>query len=224
LNARTAPKDARFAGREEAGRLLAARLESYRGAKPIVLALPRGGVPVARQIAAALDCPLDILVARKLGAPHHEELAIGALCDGLFPQQVLHEALIRRLGVTQAYLQQEIGRQLEEIRRREKKYRQGKPRLPLRDASVIVVDDGIATGATMEAALKSARAQEPRALILAVPVAPADTVERLKPLVDDTVVLAVSEDFHAVGQFYEDFGQLQDEEVIALLQQASPQI
>ncbi len=211
----------RFRDRTEAGALLAERLERYRDQEPVVVAMPRGGVPVGFEIARALGAPLDVVVVRKLGAPGHRELAIGAVVDGEQPELVLNRDVVRALGVEPAYIEQEMARELEVIRVRERALRHGRPPAPLEGRSAILVDDGIATGATARAAILGLRRRAPARLVLAVPVAPPDTVVELRPLVDDLVVLATPQPFYAVGAWYEDFRQISDEEVVALLERAA---
>ncbi len=184
----------------------------------MVFGLPRGGVVVAAEVAEALRSPLDVLVVRKLGAPHQPELAIGAVTDGDQPQRILNGELIRRLSVDQAYLDSEIAAQLDEVRRRQWLFRRGRPALPIRGRTVVVVDDGIATGATVRAGIICLRRSEPRHLILAVPVAPPETVESLRGEVDELICLHTPASFKAVGAFYVDFRQTSDEEVVALLE------
>jgi putative phosphoribosyl transferase len=209
-----------FKDRKEAGRKLAARLLRYQDQQPIVLALPRGGVPVAYEVAVALNAPLDIIVVRKLGAPGQPELGIGAVVDGDYPQSVLNEDVVRMLNVSDEYLAREVAQELQEIRRRQARYRGGRASAALVGRTVIVVDDGIATGATVRAALRGVRRARPKRLVLAVPVAPPETVESLQCEVDDLVCLQTPTYFHAVGQFYDDFRQTTDEDVIALLDTA----
>lgn len=209
-----------FKNRQDAGRQLAERLLRYRDERPVVLALPRGGVPVGYEVAVTLDAPLDIVVVRKLGAPGQPELAIGAVVDGDDPQSVLNPDLMRLLDVSEEYLAREVDRQLWEIRRRERLYRGDRPHARVEGRTAIVVDDGIATGASMRAALRGLRRAGPARLVLAVPVAPPDTVEALRAEVDDLVCLSTPEPFMAVGQHYEDFSQPTDEEVIELLDRA----
>ncbi len=204
-----------FRDRREAGAQLAAALQSYRDRRPFVLAVPRGGVVVGYQVAVALDAPLDVVVPRKLRAPFNPELAIGAVAhDG---SVYLDEGLVRTLGVGDDYLREEIAHQTEEIRRRMQAYRGERPMPDLSGATAIVADDGVATGATMIAALRAVRALGPQAVVAAVPVAPPETVERLRGEADDVVCLHTPVMFYAVGQFYEDFSQTTDEEVVALL-------
>ena len=209
-----------YKDRRDAGQQLAARLLHYRAAHPVVVALPRGGVPVGFEIALALDAPLDIIVVRKLGAPGEPELAIGAVTDGDHPQSVLNRDVMRELHVPGEYLRREVAVEVHEIRRRQECYRAGRAPEPIEGRTVIVVDDGIATGASMRAALRGVRRKYPKRLVLAVPVAPPETVEALREEVDDLVCLLTPTFFHAVGQFYADFGQTRDEEVIRLLDMA----
>jgi putative phosphoribosyl transferase len=209
-----------FKNRTEAGRKLAARLLEYKNQQPLVLALPRGGVPVAYEVAAALDAPLDVIVVRKLGAPGQPELGIGAVVDGDHPQSVLNEDVMSLLHVSDAYLAREVAVELQEIRRRQERYRGGRPPAPIEGRTVIVVDDGIATGGSVRAALRGVRRAHPRRLVLAVPVAPPDTIAALQAEADVIVCLNAPEFFHAVGQFYANFTQTTDEEVIELLEAA----
>jgi putative phosphoribosyl transferase len=210
-----------FEDRVDAGRRLAERLETYRAERPVVLGLPRGGVVVAYEIARALGAPLDVLVARKLGAPGHPELGIGAVVDGDHPQSVVDERAMKRIGVSAGYLEGEIARQLTEVRRRNALLRAGRPPVDLGDRTVIVVDDGIATGGTVRAALRGVRRAHPRRVVLAVPVAPPDAVAALGREADVVVCLETPQHFHAVGQFYRDFRQTTDDEVIELLGRAA---
>ena len=210
-----------FANRQHAGQQLAEQLLHLTDEQPAVLGLPRGGVVVAAQIAAHLSAPLDVLIVRKLGAPGQPELAIGAVTNGARPQQVLNQQVIRTLGVSRKYLDQEIARQLAEVKRRQDLYRGGRPALPLGATTVIVVDDGIATGATVRAGIAALRRGPLRRLVLAVPVAPAETANSLEPEVDELVCLQTPGVFTAVGAFYTDFGQTTDEQVIDLLEKAA---
>ncbi len=209
-----------FADRAEAGRELAERLLKHKTANPVVLALPRGGVPVAYEIARALEAPLDVLVVRKLGAPSHAELGVGAVVDGDHPEGVFNEEIIAELGVSREYLNREVHAQLKEVRRREAVYRGGRPRIELKGRTVIVVDDGIATGGSIRAALRGVRRAAPARVILAVPVAPAETIRGLRRDADEVVCLSLPASFYAIGQFYHDFHQLDDEEVLRLLEAA----
>jgi putative phosphoribosyl transferase len=209
-----------FGDRKEAGRHLAAELVKLDLHRPAVIALPRGGVPVGFEIAEALNAPLDVVLVRKIGAPGVPELAVGAIVDGGNIEKVIDEQIVATLDVPQAYLDEEIARQAREIERRRKAYLKGRPPADLRDSTAIVVDDGIATGATMRAALLGIRRRAPSRLILAVPVAPPVTIERLRPEADQIICLSMPEIFYAIGQFYRDFHQVSDEEVVALLERA----
>ncbi len=213
-----------FANREEAGRQLAQRLLHVKDEHAdgvVVLGLPRGGVVVAAEIARVLDAPLDVLIVRKLGAPGQPELAIGAVTDGEQPQRVLNQQVIHMLGVSEAYLQEEIRRQLVEVRRRQELYRGGRPAVRLGGRTVIVADDGIATGATVRAGVQALRRSALDRIVLAVPVAPPEVAESLRAEVDQLVCLHTPSAFGAVGAFYADFSQTSDAEVIALLEQAA---
>lgn len=207
-----------FHDREEAGRRLADRLAELELHRPVVLALPRGGVPVAAPVAAALDAPLDVLVARKVGAPGHTEFGIGAIAEG--SDEVVTSDAAARVGVSPEQMDSLAAAEREELERRVRLYR-GDAELPeLQDRDVLLVDDGLATGVTAEAALRSLRRTEPRRLILAVPVAAPDTAVRLSVLADEVVCLERPPDFGAVGYWYEVFDQTTDDEVIGLLEDA----
>jgi putative phosphoribosyl transferase len=209
-----------FNNRQDAGRRLAGELMRFKDRRPVVLALPRGGVPVGFEIAQALGAPLDVILVRKIGAPDLSELAVGAIVDGENLEKVIDERIAAKLGVPQAYLDEEIARQAREIERRRELYLTGRPPADVRNSTAIVVDDGIATGATMRAALLAVRRRAPSRLILAVPVAPASAIEGLRPEVDELVCLATPEEFYAIGQFYLDFHQVSDDEVVTLLERA----
>ena len=209
-----------FANRKDAGQKLGARLLKYREYHPVVLALPRGGVPVAYEVAQALHAPLDVVVVRKLGAPGQPELGIGAVVDGDHPESVLNEDVMSMLNVSDTYLRREMELELQEIHRRQERYRGGRPPVQIEGRTVIVVDDGIATGGSMRAALRGVRRAHPKRLVLAVPVAPPETIESMRSEADDVVCLSMPAYFHAVGQFYNDFTQTTDEEVIRLLDAA----
>ncbi len=209
-----------FPDRSEAGRQLAERLLRFKDRKPVVLALPRGGVPVGLEIARALAAPLDLVLVRKIGAPYQEELAIGAIADGEHPELVTDAGLIADLAVTPEYLDKAKAAALKEIERRRHAWFGDRKPVDVAGRTAIVIDDGIATGATMQAALRATRHRKPSRLVLAVPVAPSDSIERLRPEVDETVCLATPAEFFAVGQFYRAFPQLRDEEVTTLLEQA----
>jgi putative phosphoribosyl transferase len=214
-------RQALFADRSEAGRGLAQRLLRFKDERPVVLALPRGGVPVGFEVARALDAPLDLVLVRKIGAPFQPELAVGAVVDGGRPETVLNEEMIREFQISEDYIAQESARQFQEIERRRELCFTGRARAPVEGRTAIVVDDGIATGATMEAALHATRRANPKRLVLATPVAPPDTIERLRPQVDEVVCLATPRLFGAIGAFYEDFRQVNDEEVVDLLRRAT---
>jgi len=216
-------EDIVFADRVEAGRKLAARLLKYKDQQPVVLGVPRGGVPVAFEVARALNAPLDVIIVRKLGAPGQPELGVGAVVDGEHPQTILNREITAELRVSRAYLEREVSNQLKEIHRRNLLYRAGRPRIELKDRTVIVVDDGIATGGSIRAALRGIRQQAPKKVILAVPVAPADTIASLGGEVDEIVCLSTPPTFFGIGEFYVDFHQLADGEVIRLLELAQPQ-
>ncbi len=204
-----------FKDRVEAGERLAAALADFRDKDGVVLAIPRGGVVVGYQIAEALDLPLDVITPHKLGAPDNPELAIGAVAeDG---SAVLDKQLIAYIGVDSGYIEEEKERQKAEIQRRLKVYRQGMQPRSLKGKDVIIVDDGIATGSTMKAALLSVKNQGAKSVTIAIPVGPPSTVEELKRLADCVICLATPEYFQAIGQFYGNFGQTSDEEVIELL-------
>ncbi len=209
-----------FQDREEAGRELAGRLAALAPERPVVLALPRGGVPVALPVARALDAPLDLLLVRKIGMPGNPELAAGALVEGTPPEVVFNHCILRASGLGEADFAAAIEAALKEIGRRRERYLGGRPPLPVAGRSAIVVDDGIATGATVKAALGGLRARGPATIVLAIPVAPRDVVPDLAPLVDELICLETPDPFHAVGMHYRDFRQLSDPEVTAALQAA----
>ena len=211
-----------YIDRVEAGERLAEALESAGPFEnPIILALPRGGVPVAYEVAKRLHAPLDVIIVRKLGAPFNKEFAIGALVEGEPERVVLNEEAVYRLGVDKRYLDQVVAEEREELHRRQELYRGSQnPLKHLEGKTVILIDDGIATGYTMKAALAAIREQNPAAIIVAVPVAPADTLDEMERLADRVVVLETPEPFWAVGAHYEKFDQTSDEEVIELLKKA----
>ena len=209
-----------FADRRAAGQALAQALAGRQFADPVVLALPRGGVPVAAEIARLLEAPLDLVFVRKIGLPHRPELAAAAVVDGGDPEIVTNDDVIGLSGVGRDYLDRAAMRELAEIERRRRAYLRNRPRVPLDGRSLILVDDGIATGASVRAALKALRRRKPRALILAVPVAAAETIEELRREVDDIVCLAMPEPFLAIGIHYADFRQLSDEDVVQILDAA----
>jgi predicted phosphoribosyltransferase len=206
-----------FDDRSDAGRRLAKALAEYRGRGAVVLALPRGGVPVAAEVAAALDAPLDLILVRKIGVPSQPELAMGAVVDGAAPIVVRNGEVIELSGVTADEFDATCASELAEIERRRKLYIGDRARAEIAGQVVIVVDDGIATGATTEAALQAIRKRKPKELVLAVPVAPPDAVEKLRPEVDALICLETPEPFGAIGYFYRDFRQVSDREVMAIL-------
>ena len=209
-----------FADRQDAGRRLAARLRGKHFPRPVVLALPRGGVPVGFEVAAALAAPLDLVLVRKIGAPMQEELAIGAVADGAPPEVVTDPNLIAYLGVPDGYIAEAKAAALQEIARRRQVYRHGRTPVDVAGRTAILVDDGLATGATMRAALRATRRRHPARLVLAVPVAPTDSLDRMQGEADDVICLHPAETFEGVGGFYRDFRQLGDGEVTALLDRA----
>lgn len=206
-----------FANRADAGRKLAAALSRFRPDRPVVLALPRGGVPVAAEVAAALEAPLDLILVRKIGVPYQPELAMGAIVDGPQPITVRNEDVIRITGVSDEEFQTVCNRELAEIERRRKRYLGDRPHPQIEGSCAIVVDDGIATGATIRAALRATRMRKPSTLVLAAPVAPTGTLTELRAEADEVVCLEDYEPFGAIGLFYGDFRQVSDEEVIATL-------
>ena len=206
-----------FENRQDAGRQLARKLRERNFDNPVVLALPRGGVPVAYEVANALGVPMDLLFVKKIGAPGWPEYGIGAVVDGANPQIVLTEEIVRQLRPSPEYIEAEMQRQLKEIARRRLIYLGDRQPIELKDRTVIIVDDGIATGGTVKAALKGVRKNQPRKIILAVPVAPRDTLEELSDQCDEIICLYTPTPFGAVGSFYRDFGQTGDSEVISLM-------
>jgi predicted phosphoribosyltransferase len=205
-----------FRDRREAGRLLAAKLTAYANRPDvIVLALPRGGVPVADEVARALGAPLDVFVVRKLGVPGSEELAMGAVATG--GVRVLNDQLVNRLGIPDHLIDAVAVREGQELARRERLYRGGRPLLDVRDRTVILVDDGLATGATMHAAIAALRQLHPARIVVAVPTASPETCEEMRAEVDDVICAITPEPFQAVGRWYQDFAQTTDEEVQDLL-------
>ncbi len=209
-----------FADRTEAGRRLAAALTEYRGRQPVVLALPRGGVPVGAVIADALAAPLDLVLVRKVGVPYQPELAMGAVVDGGTPIVVRNEDVLGEIGISPAEFDAACQREMKEIERRRQQYLGGREPIAVAGSAAIVVDDGIATGATTIAALRAVRMRQPRHLVVAAPVAPADTLARLADEADHVVCLETPAAFGAISMYYADFRQISDEEVIALLASA----
>ena len=212
-----------FQNRDEAGRKLAEEVRSRLGPRGederrIVLGLPRGGVPVALPVAEAIDASLDVLVVRKLGAPGHEEYAMGAIASGGI--EVVDESVLGRLGVEQDQLDRIVERERAELKRREQRFRGDRASPELGGATVVLVDDGIATGSTMQAALDAVREAGAERIVIAVPLAPQDTVQRLERTADEVVCLTTPSPFFAVGQGYRDFPQVQDDEVAEMLQRS----
>jgi predicted phosphoribosyltransferase len=209
----------RFRDRRDAGQWLAADLHAYAGRTDvIVLALPRGGVPVAYEVAATLGAPLDVFVVRKLGLPGHEELAMGALASG--GVRVLDEELIRLARVTPAEVSRVTTAEQAELERRERRYRGDRPFPDLRGKTAVLVDDGLATGSSMRAAVTALRVEAPTRIVVAVPVAAAETRDALRTLADDVICAVTPEPFHAVGLWYDDFSQTTDDEVRELLERS----
>ena len=206
-----------FSTRKEAGRLLGLKLQALKLDDPVVMALPRGGVPVAVEVARMLKAPIDLLMVRKIGVPWQRELAAAAVVDGERHDLVLNDEVMSTLGLTEADLADQVRNQLKEIERRRLVYLAGRAPVPVEGRSVIVVDDGIATGTTVRAGLVALRRRKPSRLILAVPVAPPDTAARLRREVDELVCLEQPTPFVAIGVFYRDFHQVEDAEVVALL-------
>jgi len=205
----------RFRNRAQAGAELAELLGAYRGVDGVVLGLPRGGVPVAAPVASALGLPLDAYVVRKLGVPGHEELAMGAIATG--GVVVWNEDVLEMVRVSDERRQAAVARERAELERREIAYRGDRPPLVVRDRVMLVVDDGLATGATMAAAVAALKADAPASIVVAVPVAPLAAVQAFESVVDDVVVVAVPDHFGAVGEWYDDFRATSDDEVVALL-------
>lgn len=209
-----------FTNRRRAGELLAQQLLRYaHQSDVIVLALPRGGVPVGYEVAHLLQVPLDVMVVRKVGAPWNEELAIGAVASG--GVLVLDKSLIQEMQIRPMEIEHIVSGELQELDRRERVYREGRPWPELRDHTVIVVDDGLATGSTMKAAVKAIRQQAPRKIVVATPVASVEAYHIMRSVADECVALLIPERLYGVGMYYEDFSQTSDAEVIALLQQAA---
>jgi predicted phosphoribosyltransferase len=206
-----------FRDRSDAGRRLARALASYKSRRAIVLALPRGGVPVAAEVAEALDAPLDLILVRKIGVPGQPELAMGAVVDGAAPIVVRNEDVIELSGITGEQFDAVSAQELAEIERRRRFYIGERARAEIEGQTVIVIDDGVATGATTRAALQAVRSRKPKELVLAVPVAPPETIGHLRKEVDALVCLETPEPFGAIGYFYRDFRQVSDQEVLTIL-------
>ncbi len=209
-----------YADRFEAGRRLAERLMEYANRDDVVvLALPRGGIPVGFEVAQRLNAPLDVFTVRKLGVPSHEELAMGAIASGGI--RVLNQDVVAQLQIPEWLIDQVAAAEQQELERREQAYREGRPPISVKDKTIILVDDGLATGASMRAAVQALRLMEPSAIIAAVPVGAPDTCELLRNDADAVVCAVTPENFVAVGRWYEDFSQTTDEEVRELLAQAA---
>jgi predicted phosphoribosyltransferase len=206
----------RFRNRTDAGRRLAEKLAAYANrADVLILALPRGGVPVGGEVARTLGAPLDVFLVRKLGVPGYEELAMGAVATGAI--RVLNDEIVRGLGISEHEIDATVARELQELARRERLYRGDRPPPDVADRTVILVDDGLATGATMRAAIHALRQQHPARIVVAVPTASPDTCEALKAEADDVICAMTPEPFFAVGHWYDDFRQTTDDEVRLLL-------
>jgi putative phosphoribosyl transferase len=214
------PGAVQFVDRQQAGQRLAKAVAALQLDNPLVLALPRGGVPVAFEVAKVLHAQLDLLLVRKIGAPGHAEYAIGALVDGPDPQVVLNDEAIEFTRPQPGYIEAETQRQLTELERRREIYRGSHQAIPVTGRIVALIDDGIATGSTVTVALRALRKTGAKMIVLAVPVAPADVISRLRSECDRIVCLSTPTDFCAVGPHYADFGQTSDQQVLALLQEA----
>ena len=215
-----ATKKTLFRDRRDAGKKLAQKLIDYSGREDvIVLALPRGGVPVAYEVSLALQIPLDIFIVRKLGWPGHEEMAIGAIASG--GVRVLNEDIVRHLNIPDTLIDAVAQRETRELERREREYRGKRPPLELKDRAVIIIDDGLATGASMRAAIVGVRAHAPVQIVVAVPTAALETCKALEPEVDQIICASTPEPFYGVSRWYEDFSQTTDEEVRLLLEKAN---
>ena len=206
-----------FKDRSEAGRVLAEALAGYKDEQPVILALPRGGVPVAAEVAAALKAPLELILVRKIGVPFQPELAMGAVVDGREPTIVRNEDVIMLAGVNEGEFKAVCDDELAEIERRQQRYLGGRQRVDVAGRAAIVIDDGIATGATTRAALRATRMRNPKKLVLAVPVAPSDNLAAMRAEADEVVCLEDHRLFGAIGFYYRDFRQTSDEEVIETL-------
>ena len=211
-----------FRDRSDAGRKLAKALAAYKREKPVILALPRGGVPVAAEVAAVLNAPLDLILVRKIGTPMQPELAIGAVVDGGQPIVVRNEDISQLVGVSEIEFKEICAAELAEIERRRERYLGDRTRVEVRGRVTIVIDDGIATGATTRAALRATRMRNPQKLVLAVPVAPTEALVEMRQEADDVVCLEAHERFRAIGWFYEDFSPVADQQVIDALKRFAP--
>jgi predicted phosphoribosyltransferase len=205
-----------FRDRVHAGKILAERLRTYANRPDVlVLALPRGGVPVAHEVAKALHVPMDVFLVRKLGVPGHEELAMGAVASG--GVRVINEDVVRSLGIPDAVIDRVASKELIELSRREQAYRGNRPEPDIRGKTIILVDDGLATGSTMRAAVRALRTKQPAKIVVAVPIAAPETCDALAREVDEMVCAVTPEPFYAVGLWYDDFDQTSDDDVRALL-------
>jgi predicted phosphoribosyltransferase len=212
-----------FKDRRDAGRKLAKALAAYKDQDPVVLALPRGGVPVAAEICAVLSAPLDLILVRKIGVPFQPELAMGGVVDGAAPMIVRNEDVIREINIDETIFNAVCDRELAEIEQRRRRYIGDRDRIDVSGRTAIVIDDGVATGATTRAALRATRMRNPRKLVLAVPVAPTSTLAELRQEADELICLEDHEFFVAIGTYYGDFGQVSDQEVIDILKRFSMQ-
>jgi putative phosphoribosyl transferase len=209
-----------FRDRREAGRELARRLHKYSARHELlVLGVPRGGVPVAMEVASALKAPLDTFVSRKLGVPGQEELAFGAVASG--GTRILDEDIVDAVGISESEIERIAARETQELERREQVFRAGRPPLDVQGKTVVLVDDGIATGASIRVAIAALRRMRPAEIVVAAPVIPLSTCERLRREADDVIAVHTPKSFYAIGEFYDDFSQVTDEEVIKLLRQAA---
>jgi len=209
-----------FLDRTDAGQVLARGLQQYKNQPDVlILGLPRGGVPVAYEVARELNAPLDVFIVRKLGVPGHEELGMGAIATG--GVRILHEGILRELGISEQTIDAVSERERAELERRERLYRSDRPAPTIKGRTVVIIDDGSATGSTMKAAIQAVRQQDPRRLIVAVPTAPSETCEQLKESADEVVCALTPEPFVAVGSSYADFSQTTDEEVRELIASAA---
>ena len=211
-----------FEDRTQAGRQLAQALTQYKDQQPVVLALPRGGVPVAARVAEALKAPLDLILVRKIGVPMQPELAMGAVVDGAKPLIVRNEDVIELAGISEQEFNKVCDEELAEIERRRERYLGGRARAEVAGKTAIVIDDGVATGATTRAALRATRIRKPKKLVLAVPVAPTESLAEMKAEADEVVCLEDHEAFGAIGYYYSDFRQTSDQEVIDTLARFAP--
>lgn len=213
-------EDVRFRDRHDAGRRLAGQLAGLALDRPIIIALPRGGVPVAFEIATALRAPLDVVMVRKIGAPDNPEYGLGAVVDGAEPQLVINDEVQPLTPILQSHIEAEMKRQLQEIERRRRLYNGDRQPTPVTGRTIVLVDDGIATGGTVRAAITALRKASAGRIVLAVPVAPRDMLDGLREASDDFVCLAAPRNFRAVGLHYASFDQTSDDEVVALLEKA----